>query len=285
MINSSDWAACLEDGDVIEEIPEKTRRPAASSGTIPTCENPVTRPGIEPGSPWWEASVLIAQPPQPLVSYFAKLFNENYRAIAISTSIHHPQLPIISLLAAQSPIPYSLLIPSPLLAKGATRGNCWRGSVTPPALLQPQRQTAAPRNIRPPAWSAISSCIFKLSATVVLTDSAALKHAATDIAKVSGVALKVSNCSPYPRPGAHPSCHVMCTWWPCCGASPAYVSTSLGRERRGASEQQWLNERGPNPAATISPHEHLNEHPPRLPVTGSQEPEIRSTTKTATMQY
>ncbi|KAJ8870037.1 hypothetical protein PR048_029048 [Dryococelus australis] len=31
------------------EIPEKTRRPTASSGTIPTCENPVTRPGIEPG--------------------------------------------------------------------------------------------------------------------------------------------------------------------------------------------------------------------------------------------
>ncbi|KAJ8895258.1 hypothetical protein PR048_000583 [Dryococelus australis] len=35
------------------EIPEKIRRPAASSGTIPTCENPgVTRPGIEPGSPY-----------------------------------------------------------------------------------------------------------------------------------------------------------------------------------------------------------------------------------------
>ncbi|KAJ8880340.1 hypothetical protein PR048_016807 [Dryococelus australis] len=30
-------------------IPEKTRRPTASSGTIPTCQNPVTRPGIEPG--------------------------------------------------------------------------------------------------------------------------------------------------------------------------------------------------------------------------------------------
>ncbi|KAJ8893087.1 hypothetical protein PR048_005670 [Dryococelus australis] len=42
------------------EIPEKTRRPTASSRTIPTCENPVTRPGIEPGSPLWEASVLIA---------------------------------------------------------------------------------------------------------------------------------------------------------------------------------------------------------------------------------
>ncbi|KAJ8873730.1 hypothetical protein PR048_024564, partial [Dryococelus australis] len=41
------------------EIPEKTRRPTASCSTIPTCENPVTRAGIEPGSPWW--SVPIAQ--------------------------------------------------------------------------------------------------------------------------------------------------------------------------------------------------------------------------------
>ncbi|KAJ8897022.1 hypothetical protein PR048_002368 [Dryococelus australis] len=32
-------------------IPEKTRRPTASFGRIPTCGNPVTRPGIEPGSP------------------------------------------------------------------------------------------------------------------------------------------------------------------------------------------------------------------------------------------
>ncbi|KAJ8866065.1 hypothetical protein PR048_033589 [Dryococelus australis] len=31
------------------QIPEKARR---KLGAIPTCENPVTRPGIEPGSPW-----------------------------------------------------------------------------------------------------------------------------------------------------------------------------------------------------------------------------------------
>ncbi|KAJ8880533.1 hypothetical protein PR048_017003 [Dryococelus australis] len=43
------------------EIPEKTRRPAASSGTIPTCE----KPGIEPGSPRWEAGSLTATPPRP----------------------------------------------------------------------------------------------------------------------------------------------------------------------------------------------------------------------------
>ncbi|KAJ8888383.1 hypothetical protein PR048_007873 [Dryococelus australis] len=39
--------------------PRTTRRPTASSGTIPTYEAPVTRPGIEPGSP----SSLTAHPP------------------------------------------------------------------------------------------------------------------------------------------------------------------------------------------------------------------------------
>ncbi|KAJ8894236.1 hypothetical protein PR048_006848 [Dryococelus australis] len=48
------------------EFPQKARLPAASSGTIPTCENPgVARPGIEPNSPGWEASSLTAQPPRP----------------------------------------------------------------------------------------------------------------------------------------------------------------------------------------------------------------------------
>ncbi|KAJ8875134.1 hypothetical protein PR048_023027 [Dryococelus australis] len=48
------------------EIPEKTRRPAASSGTIPTCEYPgVTRPAIEPGPHRWEVRRLTSQPPRP----------------------------------------------------------------------------------------------------------------------------------------------------------------------------------------------------------------------------
>ncbi|KAJ8871224.1 hypothetical protein PR048_027530 [Dryococelus australis] len=53
------------------EIPEKTRRPAASSGTIPTYENPgVTRPEIEPGSPLWEAGRLTVHHRCP---FFSKL--------------------------------------------------------------------------------------------------------------------------------------------------------------------------------------------------------------------
>ncbi|KAJ8898155.1 hypothetical protein PR048_003515 [Dryococelus australis] len=55
------------------EITERTRRPAASSGKIPICESLVTRPGIEHGSPWWEASVLIAQPPRPQSKYKSSL--------------------------------------------------------------------------------------------------------------------------------------------------------------------------------------------------------------------
>ncbi|KAJ8889048.1 hypothetical protein PR048_008542 [Dryococelus australis] len=42
------------------EIPEKTRRPAASFGTIPACKNPgATPPGIEPGASRSEIIVLI----------------------------------------------------------------------------------------------------------------------------------------------------------------------------------------------------------------------------------
>ncbi|KAJ8870784.1 hypothetical protein PR048_027083 [Dryococelus australis] len=38
----------------------ETRRPAASSGTIPTRENPgATPPGIKPGSPRWEATKTL----------------------------------------------------------------------------------------------------------------------------------------------------------------------------------------------------------------------------------
>ncbi|KAJ8893480.1 hypothetical protein PR048_006078 [Dryococelus australis] len=68
------WSSAGIKGRWKREIPEKTRRPEALSGTIPKCENPgVTRPGIEP-SPWWEASRLITQPPRPRpIEYAASL--------------------------------------------------------------------------------------------------------------------------------------------------------------------------------------------------------------------
>ncbi|KAJ8881003.1 hypothetical protein PR048_017476 [Dryococelus australis] len=53
------WSSAGLQGRGKRNNPEKTRRPAASSCTIPTCENPgMTRPGIELGSPWWEANSL-----------------------------------------------------------------------------------------------------------------------------------------------------------------------------------------------------------------------------------
>ncbi|KAJ8891139.1 hypothetical protein PR048_010653 [Dryococelus australis] len=62
------WAGKKKPG-----VPEKTHRPAASSGTscrFPTSKNPgFIRPGIEPGSPWWEASSLTAQPPRLPTQY------------------------------------------------------------------------------------------------------------------------------------------------------------------------------------------------------------------------
>ncbi|KAJ8872330.1 hypothetical protein PR048_025934 [Dryococelus australis] len=62
------WNSAGMKGRGKREISDKTRRPTASSGTISTCENPVTRPGIEPGSPWWKASGLTAPPTSTLAS-------------------------------------------------------------------------------------------------------------------------------------------------------------------------------------------------------------------------
>ncbi|KAJ8878761.1 hypothetical protein PR048_019347 [Dryococelus australis] len=66
----------------------RDRRSAVSSVTIPTCENPgVARPGIEPSSPWWEASSLAAQPQRPLVSRLHALPSRRY----VRALVHAPQ--------------------------------------------------------------------------------------------------------------------------------------------------------------------------------------------------
>ncbi|KAJ8872543.1 hypothetical protein PR048_026149 [Dryococelus australis] len=69
-----------DDGVVIRgrgkrECPEKTRRSAASPGTIPTCENPgVTRPGIAHLPPRRTGFSLTAQPPRPLECFLSVHF-------------------------------------------------------------------------------------------------------------------------------------------------------------------------------------------------------------------
>ncbi|KAJ8891684.1 hypothetical protein PR048_004213 [Dryococelus australis] len=62
-----------------QEIPKKTRRPAASSSPIPTCENHgVIPPGFEPGPPWWEANPPTSSIIQPN-SYMRKSWSDSAR--------------------------------------------------------------------------------------------------------------------------------------------------------------------------------------------------------------
>ncbi|KAJ8872545.1 hypothetical protein PR048_026151 [Dryococelus australis] len=70
--NRNDWSR-VESRDLggwgKREIPEKPRQPAVSSDTIPTCENPgVTRPRIEPGSPWWASDRSTTAAPKRVVN-------------------------------------------------------------------------------------------------------------------------------------------------------------------------------------------------------------------------
>ncbi|KAJ8874456.1 hypothetical protein PR048_025305 [Dryococelus australis] len=65
-IETQGWSGAGMQGWRERECPEKTHQQAASPSTIPKCENPgVDLAGIEPGSPWWEASALATMPPLP----------------------------------------------------------------------------------------------------------------------------------------------------------------------------------------------------------------------------
>ncbi|KAJ8893091.1 hypothetical protein PR048_005674 [Dryococelus australis] len=86
---------CQNEGVGKWEIPEKTCIPTASSGTILPCENLVTQPGIEPGSPSWEASMLIAQPPWPHVVTWKKTYTDT--RLRFSTLPHGEQKLILRL--------------------------------------------------------------------------------------------------------------------------------------------------------------------------------------------
>ncbi|KAJ8874992.1 hypothetical protein PR048_022882 [Dryococelus australis] len=55
-------------------------RPLRYYRMIPKCENSgVIRPGIEPGSQWWEASRLTAQPPQPPRQLSKWIFHREFK--------------------------------------------------------------------------------------------------------------------------------------------------------------------------------------------------------------
>ncbi|KAJ8895461.1 hypothetical protein PR048_000794 [Dryococelus australis] len=62
----------------VGETGDPREKPEVLSGTIPTCKNSgVTRPGIEPDSPWPEASRLTAHPPQPSTLKFLVIIANN----------------------------------------------------------------------------------------------------------------------------------------------------------------------------------------------------------------
>ncbi|KAJ8895449.1 hypothetical protein PR048_000782 [Dryococelus australis] len=113
--------------------------------------------------------------------------------------------------------------------------------------------------------------LFKLSATVGHTGSAALKHVATHVCKgVSGVMLSslVSSGVAYTsvlmwsRSNKSGGVSVVAML---CGLP--YLATGSGSACRGAGEPQRRIEAGPCPGDTTSPHEHLKELPPSIPVT------------------
>ncbi|KAJ8889976.1 hypothetical protein PR048_009481 [Dryococelus australis] len=80
------------------EIPEKTRRLGVSPDTIPKCENPgVTRPGIEPGSPWWEGSVCVAA-----TLLWMDFYPHNHVQMRTSTALKCYTPPVIDNLSIKS---------------------------------------------------------------------------------------------------------------------------------------------------------------------------------------
>ncbi|KAJ8865960.1 hypothetical protein PR048_033484 [Dryococelus australis] len=84
------------------EYPEKTHRQAASSSTIPTCENPgVNPPGIKPGSTWWEASALATAPPLPLVIQY--IIAKTHQVATLQGDTHTRTHALITTLSTPEP--------------------------------------------------------------------------------------------------------------------------------------------------------------------------------------
>ncbi|KAJ8879830.1 hypothetical protein PR048_020447 [Dryococelus australis] len=119
------------------EIPGKTRRPAASSSTIPTCENyGATPPGIEPVSPRWEASSLTTTQPQLPVRYLRLAVYstiptcDNYGATPPGIEPVSPRWEASSLTTTQPRLPVRYL----RLAVYSTIPTCENYGATPPGI-------------------------------------------------------------------------------------------------------------------------------------------------------
>ncbi|KAJ8883933.1 hypothetical protein PR048_015788 [Dryococelus australis] len=118
-------------------IPEKSRRPAAPSGTIPTCENPgVARPDVEPYSPWGEASGLTVQPLLPLNSW-ETLRSQSHPWMLFRASQGHSAAGYMLIKGAATPISSSALNLS------RAQEDCARTNTT---LLAPCRRRWTPQS-------------------------------------------------------------------------------------------------------------------------------------------
>ncbi|KAJ8872053.1 hypothetical protein PR048_025654 [Dryococelus australis] len=100
--------------------PEKTRRPAASSGTIATCANlEAIWPGIEPSLPRWEASSLTTTPRGPFQLEIAII----WRAGAVVTQDSHSGGPGFDSRSGHPDFGF------PWFSEN-TQGECWYVSLT-----------------------------------------------------------------------------------------------------------------------------------------------------------
>ncbi|KAJ8880555.1 hypothetical protein PR048_017025 [Dryococelus australis] len=107
------------------ECPEEIRRQAASSSTIPTCENPgVNPPRIEPGSLWWETSAPAASithntnVKQPLISRTRAAHAISKLAATANAKQQERRLPAGNLLALGQSHACTRTVPEPCAANG-----------------------------------------------------------------------------------------------------------------------------------------------------------------------
>ncbi|KAJ8895701.1 hypothetical protein PR048_001037 [Dryococelus australis] len=125
IIRTKVWSGAGVIGRGKREIPEITRRPTTSFGTIPTCENPETRPGIEPYTPtsgivWHDAHVRKSgSDPAENQVRFAFVEDERSTRCATAASWDFRVISTKNTLALtkafqQPPPPLTLLLFSPL---------------------------------------------------------------------------------------------------------------------------------------------------------------------------
>ncbi|KAJ8877394.1 hypothetical protein PR048_021848 [Dryococelus australis] len=226
--HATQWAR-VSKGRGKRDIPEKTRRAAASSGTIPTCENPVVQLGIEPGSPWREASLLIAQSPQPLL--------RRYEVVVV--------LPNFITFDPRACSPSRSRLP-PIIMPIASRRPSGRPEHPIPAYRLPSRVRptiicSAPGNLRTPALQMKTNCpTYRWSSQL---QSAQIVHVMTYPKTICQISAKgQSTLHELQRPPSSDCRHQSLWWqivetraWLCCSQRPFAVELGESRTKTSTS--------------------------------------------------